>query len=196
MKNLFKRKNQGSISIGILLSWFLFIILILLSFSIEIYFVNLRANMVRDDIVLSNLATYKDIDLRALGDDPSVFKLSNPKKALSTFKIYLKKNMRLDDNMCGKDNSAAIGQVIIKQYIIYNISGNNAEIYTYDTTNGEFIRSVVNDITNNPIVTPYGTVVKRTSIHTTLEFQIQTILNGFSGNKRSVKVMADTDITY
>lgn len=191
------KKKKGSASAIVLLFCGLLPILVLLgSFIVERFALNTTADIARDSIVFSNLACYKDIDKLALGDTPSKFKFSDPNAVINTFKTYLETNMRLDSNMSGVPGSIAVGQVIIKNYIIYNIDGNTAEIITYDYTTGSFTTTTNNDITANPAISPCGTTIKKTAIHTTIEFKMQPILQGLLGKTRIVDVMADTDITY
>ncbi|MCX7884660.1 MAG: hypothetical protein N2448_06485 [Caloramator sp.] len=188
------KKNKGAVQIIILSSWILFILIILIMFTLEIYMINIKAERAQDDIVLSNLAVYKDIDLKALGDTAPVIKISEPMKAFQTFKTYLKKNMYLDENMNGTDRSVAVGNVNIESYIIYNVSGYSMQIFTYNTAANNFDETIVNDVRLNPVFSPSGNRVVKTSIYTKLSFNVQTFLDS-DKKLRKVFVHADTNIT-
>lgn len=200
-------KKKGFMEIGILLWGLLFVLIIVCAFTFEKYLINLKAESAKDDITLSNLATYKDINRFALGEEPQIFKFENNKTlsndpsiedtiaAFNTFKVYLQKNMKLDTNLNGTSKSIAVGQVNIQKYIIYNVINNSVEILTYNNGTNSFNKTVVSDFNSTPVTTPCGTVIKKTSIHTTLEFNIVPLMKGTVGSTRKVTVRADTDIT-
>lgn len=194
MAKLTDKKHKGAISI--LVVWLLTLIILISLGILEMYLMNTKAEMVQNDIVLSNLATYRDIDKKKLGDEPQVFCFSNPEVALKTFKEYLSKNMNLDSNLVARENSIAKGKVNIKEYIIYNIEGAKAEIYTLNGNSGTFSKMIINDINSKPIYTPNKTRVTKTSIHATLRFNIEPLLKGIVGERKEVEITADTDITY
>lgn len=189
-----KFKHKGSIAI--VWTWFVMLTIIIFLGVMEMYFINAKAEMVQNDIVLSNLATYKNIDKKRLGDEPQVFCLSDPEAALKTFKEYLAKNMNLDNNLVARENSVAKGNVIVKDYIIYNVEGTKAEVYTLNSNTNTFSKATITDINSKPIYTPNKTRVTKTSIHATLRFNIEPIMKGILGATKEVEVTADTDITY
>jgi hypothetical protein len=191
----YTNNKKGHIGIAILMSWMLMIIIVLLMFAIEMYFINLKGAIAQDNVMLSNLAIYKDLDLQALGDTPKVFRINDANTALNTFKEYLSKNMDLDSNLVGKSNSIAVGQVKINSYIIYNINGAAAEIYTYDRGTLSFVKTNIANINVTPIYTPLGTRVLKTTVHSKIDFMIEPILKGVLGNTRQVSANVDTDIT-
>lgn len=156
--------------------------------------INIKAERAQDDIVLSNLSAYKDIDLKALGDMPPIIKISEPLKAFQTFNTYLKKNMYLDENMNGTDRSVAVGKVNIESYIIYNVSGYSVQILNYNSSADNFNETIVNDIRLNPVYSPSGNRIVKTSIYTKLSFNVQTFLD-LDNRIKKVFVQADTDIT-
>lgn len=198
MENVFnsKRASKGNIAIWILFAWLLMIMILLSSFLIENYLLNIKAQKVRTAIVVSNLAIYKNIDLQALGDTPSKFKISDPYSALSTFKTYIEKNLNLDSTMNAYTNSVAIGLVKIKMFNIYNIDGNTCQIYTYDYNSDTFSSTTNNDITTTPVICPTGQTVKKTAVYSMLDFSINFLMKGVIGNSKEVTTGALTDITY
>jgi len=191
-----KVKKNGSIAIILLFSWLLFIILLLGAFTFERYLANEKAEMVENDIVFSNLATYKNIDLKALGDTPYSFKFTDPNLALDTFYSYLKTNMKLDNNLQGLSNSVATGTVTVKTYIIYEISGSTCNIYTYNSATKTFNNTTVSDITVTPVTSPSGVNITKTSVYTVLSYNIVPVMPGILGHALPVKTSVLTDITY
>ena len=200
------KTKKGYINILMFIFCILLIIIVFFAFTLERYLINTKGNMAKDGIILSNLATYKNISKKALGDNPNLFKfendaaLSNDKvtpdsiKAYKTFEEYLSANMRLDGNLVGLSNSIAKGKVNITRYIIYNVSENSIEILTYNNLSNSFSVKEVNKGIET-VLTPAGTEVDKTMIHTTIKFNIVPMMKGILGQTREVTVMADTDIT-
>lgn len=187
-------KKDGHIAIGLLAAFLLILVVVIAMFGIEIFFLNLKAEKTQDDIVLSNLASYKDIDKLGLAESTKIFRIGDPNAAFNTFKFYLEKNMLLDSNLNGLNHSIAVGKVNIKQYIIYNIAGNTAQIYTLDPKSNIFTETNITDITLNPVYNPDGVSIKNTSIYTVLNINFDVALKGILGNTRSADVKATTDI--
>lgn len=186
-------KKKGSISVWVLSLGLLFILVLTASGAIDIYLVNIKADKVRDDIVLSNLAVYADLDMTQLAKTPRIFKLRNSNDAVKLFKQYIQKNMALDTNMNGTENSIAVGQVKIKEYIIYSVMGDNIEISKYNPSNGSFTTSVVNR-TITPVKAPNGVEIKETSIYTVLNMNFEVMLKGVLGETCNTDVVALTSI--
>lgn len=186
-------KKKGSISVWVLSLGLLFILVLTASGAIDIYLVNIKADKARDDIVLSNLAVYADLDMTQLAKTPRIFKLRNSNDAVKLFKQYIQKNMALDTNMNGTENSIAVGQVKIKEYIIYSVMGDNIEISKYNPSNGSFTTSVVNR-TITPVKAPNGVEIKETSIYTVLNMNFEVMLKGVLGETCNTDVVALTSI--
>lgn len=189
------KKKKGNASIGALFIMLLFILSLFTGFVIEVYFIHAKAEIAQDDIVFSNLAAYKKIDKTILGNDPSVFWLSDPYDTLEVFKYYLSKNMKLDEGLNGKQGSIAKGNVKIKEYIIYNIEHNRAEIHRYNPDKKEFTLESIDDIQKSPIYSPTNVLITKTSIYTVIEFDIEVMMKGIDGDEKTQMVEALTDIT-
>lgn len=185
-----KGKEKGNVGIAVIGLMCIIILSSLGACTLFYEFITARAEAVQDDITLSNLATYKNIDMDALAEDDKYIKISDTSGAFETFKKHLKTNMKLDDNFSGINGSIANGQVNIEQFTIYNVKDDYVEILSYNETNHMFIRSEVMDKSLTAVKTSNNSIVKNTAINATIRFDINILF----GQKKTVRVSVDTDI--
>lgn len=188
LKKLLRKKSRGDASIAGLSIFMLILISLVLMFTVFYKIIINRVQDVQDDVTLSNLAVYKNIDLDALGQD-NILKISDPNAAFETFKKHLKNNMKLDDNLNGLSGSAADGQVIVDEFTIYNVKGNIIDIWTYSPNNHMFTESIA-DMSLGIVKTSDNSIVKNTSVHATIKFNTDILF----GQKKETSVSVDTDI--
>lgn len=187
-KKLLRKKNKGDASIGVLSLFMLILIALALMFAVFYRILINRMQSVQDDITLSNLAVYKNIDLDTLGQDGTL-KISDSNAAFETFKKHLKINMKLDDNLNGLNGSAADGQVTIDEFTIYNVKGNTVDILTYSSNTHMFTESMA-DKSLSQVKTSDNSIVKNTSVHATIRFNTDILF----GKKKEITTSVDTDI--
>lgn len=169
---------------------------IFLVLAVAIYFIpsnmllnqNVLSQDIQDDLYLANIATYKYIDKRLLGNDEEYLIINDTQKALQIFKDKLKHNMKLDNNFKPIMIKTIEGKVNIKNFIIYNVQGNIVDIYTLNQ-NGIF-NKISKDLSKERVVTPNGYKVTCTTVHTTISFNAK----GMQGEVSEQEVTADTDI--
>ncbi|URZ05898.1 hypothetical protein [Clostridium felsineum] len=187
---ILKKKNEGNTAIAILS---LFTIILIGLFGMFILFHQVlvsRAEGVQDDVTLSNLATYKNIDQQALAINNSDLRITDIEGAFETFKQYLQKNMKLDSNMNGLSGSIADGTVTIKEFTIYNVKENDVEIFTYSDNTHIFVRNEVKDKNTDVVKTVNNAIVKNTTVHATIQYNIDLMF----GNKKEVTTSVGTDL--
>lgn len=188
LKKFLRKKNKGNVSITALSLFMLILITFTLMFAVFYRVLINKMQSVQDDVTLSNLAVYKNIDLDPLGQDGTL-RISDSNAAFETFKKHLKINMKLDDNLNGLSVSAADGQVTIDEFTIYNVKGNTVDILTYSSDTHMFTESTVNKGLN-PVKTSNNSIVKNTSIHATIKFNTNILF----GQKKETSISVDTDI--
>ena len=188
LNNIFNRKADGNTAI-VVLSLFTFIIVSLFGIFIMFHKVMMNgAEGVQDDVMLSNLAVYKNIDRNILAVDSNDLEITDINSALQTFKYYLSKNMKLDSNLKPMIGSVVANQVIVNEFTIYNVKGSIVKISTYN--NGTFTEREVADKITNPVITSNGIIVKNTSIHATISYSVNLLF----GQTKEVTTSVDTDI--
>lgn len=188
LKRLLKIKSKGDVSISVLSIFMLIIISLALMFAVFYRVIINRVQSVQDDVTLSNLAVYKNIDLDYLGKK-GVLRISDVNGAFDTFKKHLQINMKLDSNLNGIGGSAADGQVVIDEFVIYNVEGNNVDIWTYSSDTHMFTESYM-DRSLSPVKTSDNSIVKNTSIHALIKFNTDILF----GQEKETSVSVDTDI--
>lgn len=188
LKKFLKKKSKGDASIAGLSLFMLILITLALMFAVFYKIMINRIQSVQDDVTLSNLAVYKNIDLDALGQDGTL-KISDSNAAFETFKKHLKINMKLDNSLNGLNGSAADGQVTIAGFTIYNVKGNTVDILTYSPNTHMFTESTV-DKSLSVVKTSDNSIVKNTTIHATIKFNTDILF----GQKKETSVSVDTDI--
>lgn len=189
LKKLLRKKSKGDVSIAGLGLVMLILISLILMFTIFYKIIINKVQNVQDDITLSNLAVYKNIDLDSLTKDNKCLRISDPNAAFETFKKHLEINMKLDANLNGLSDSAADGQVTIDEFTIYNVKANNVDIWTYSPSNHTFVESEL-DRSLAVIRTSDDSIVNNTSVHTTISFNTDILF----GQKKKTTVSVDTDI--
>lgn len=183
-----RKKNKGDASIAVLSLFMLIFITLSLMFAAFYRILINRTQSVQDDVTLSNLAAYKNIDLDALGQDGTL-KISDSNAAFETFKKHLETNMKLDDNLNGINGSAAYGQVTIDEFTIYNVKENTVDILTYSPNTHMFTESTA-DKSLSVVKTSDNSIVKNTCIHSTIKFNTDILF----GQKKETSISVDTDI--
>lgn len=205
IKKIINRKDKGGIGIAIV-SLFMLMLLELYIMIPALYQIGVeQAQDIQDDLHLSNLAVYKDVDMNTLAkatvkessqgiyvDD---LKIGDPNTALNTFKDYLETNMNLNSNFYPKNSGIIVGQVAIQEFTIYNVDkdsnivtveryNDNTHMFTTDVEQYKSGESYLVKTSNNK-------AVEDTCVSSAISFETKTIF----GNTAQQHVSVDTDIT-
>lgn len=148
-----------------------FILFPLFSSVIERYLINIRSQIIKDAVDITNISTYVSIDPEYLGRNLVVHNQSE------TWEIYSKllaSNLNLKEDLSPGDNSVADGKVIVESIIIYT---------------GE-----------NPGRCPLGTDIRRPGVHSLITVPVkpslysQIILNLMGKSFIELRVHVDSEI--
>ncbi|AAK79935.1 hypothetical protein BJV85_001900 [Clostridium acetobutylicum] len=183
-------KLKGDASIAVLSLFTVILMGLCLEFVFFHKLIMKEAEGVQDDVILSNLAVYKDVDMEALSFKEGCLKISDYNAAFKTFKDHLQKNMRLDNNFNSLNGQFIEGNVTIDEFTIYNVENNYVEILTYSRENNEFTRREIKNRSINVVKTTDNVVVKNTSVHAAISYDVRLLF----GQKKRVMTSVDTDV--
>lgn len=165
-KSMKDKKGSGVILLTLLFLIPLFVFSIFLIESRYLY--NIK-NVADDAVVSSALAALKSADSVDAAYGEYVL---DKDAAKDTFYEYLKKNMKLDDNMNPMSGSVAAGPVHVDEFIVYNP--------------GDY-----------PTYCPRETLIRNTSIHVIISFKARRPgLTGLFGRYVDIVVHRDVDNFY
>lgn len=156
----------GGIQIALLWIIIFFIIILVGVFTIDVYYTNVKAEIAKDAVTMAALSVYKSIDISQLesGD------ITLNEQIISTFKTYLAKNMKLNNDLSPRPNSIAVSQVEIEEFIIYK-KDSNEKFY------------------------PDGNVINyKPSLYVKIKYDIEPMLKGIVGHKKTVYTSATADL--
>jgi len=166
-----KLKGSAAVDVVIGAAIIIFILLPVFSVAVEKYIVMLKVQVIKDAVDLTNIATYNAIDAGYLGRCAVV---PDKKEVLSIYRSILSKNLNLDENLSGKEGSAAEGMVIIE----------SLDIYTEEL----------------PLTCKNGTELKRPSVHSLVIVPVKpslyrkAIMDRLQKESIFLKVHVDSDI--
>lgn len=187
---MIKIKHNGDASI-VVLSLFVIVLIFLCAGFVIFHAVMVnRAEEIQDDVVLSNLAVYKNVDINALAIDEKNLRISDAAAAFETFIQHLKINMKLNDDFTVSKGSLVIDKVSIDDFTIYNVNKNHVEILSRSGNGNSFTRSEVMDKSVKPVTTSNGVIVRNTSVHATISYNVKLLF----GQIKLVTTSVDTDI--
>ncbi len=160
------KKNAANVDLvsGMML-FFVLIIVIFFCFRITQYMVT--AAIVEDALAASDLASAV-IDVEEYGRTHRLW-IADGKKAFEIYKDALQSNMKLDTQLYSSNNDLILGQVQIKEYIVYNVNGQDIEIEVYDG-NGTLTFTGIGR--EGDVFTPDGICVQNTTIYSRIGFEV------------------------
>lgn len=186
-----KLKNEkGIFSSGIFGILFLFLLFIIFDFIVSRYAIVSESETVHDSLVASNLAALssKNLDLDLIAQYPNVVEIKDPNMVLQTFESHIKNNLNLDDSYKPKNKNFIKSKVNIREFIIYNVNTetNDVVVYTLNTDTMMFSKEDYPNGKGN-LKTSKGNVVNKTTIHSTIDFDIDVIF----GQIKNVQISED-----
>lgn len=187
-----KKKKGAFISavFGILI---LFLLFILFEFIVSKQAIISESETVHDALVVSNLAALgsKNLDLDLLAQYPDVVEIKDPGIVLQTFEKHIRNNLKLDDSYKPVARSFIKSKVDIKEFIIYNVNAETNDVVVYKLNKETMMFSKEDHPNGKGIIkTPKGNVVNKTTIHSTIDFDINIIF----GQIKNVQVSEDNGI--
>ncbi|MBE6049528.1 MAG: hypothetical protein E7214_02420 [Clostridium sp.] len=184
------RKKEGTFLVAATVIFSITTILILITYVVTLNIIRDEAEMASDDLVSSELAVYKDIDMPAMGKSGklNLIKISKYEDAFKTFKRFLKNNFNLDENLTALNKANFIkGKLKIESFIIYNVIDDDVEKIEYK--DGKFSTTKETN-GRNGVVTPKGNLVENTTVYAKVSFDINTMFK----KKKKVELEEETDI--
>lgn len=119
-----------------------------------------------DALAASNLASAV-IDIQEFGSTHNII-VGDPARAFQIYKDALKVNMGLDESM-QSENAAITGNVQILQYIVYNVSGTDIDVYCYGEN--PYTTSYPNGL--GTVTAPNGKIIESTSVYSKITFPVK-----------------------
>ncbi len=156
------KKREGKIETVITFFFVLFVVAILI-YVLQIHiFQNLSMDM-EDALAASNLASAV-IDIQEYGISENLI-IANPQDAFETYQDALKVNMELDDTWYSS-NPAITEPVVIEEYIVYNVYGDDVEIYHFGSN--DYSQVIIGG--KGTVTAPNGKIIETTSIYSKISF--------------------------
>lgn len=158
--------NAGNVDIVSGMMFFCILILtIFFAFRMNQYMVT--AAGVEDALAASNLASAV-IDVEEYGKTHRI-QIADGERAFQIYRDALQSNMRLDQELYSSNNEFVLGQVQIKEYIVYNVYGEEVEIQGFD---GSGALTFAASGRKGDIFTPDRICVENTTIYSRIGFQV------------------------
>ncbi len=159
-------KNTGNVDIVSGMMFFCILILtIFFGFRMTQYMIT--AAGVEDALAASNLASAV-IDVEEYGRTHRLG-IADGEKAFQIYRDALQSNMRLDEELYSSNNEFVLGQVEIKEYIVYNVYGEEVDIQIFDG-NGALTFATIGR--KGDVFTPDRICVENTTIYSRIGFHV------------------------
>lgn len=152
-------------------SLFAFVILLFtVAYEMQIYEYDAVRVFTEDALAASNLASAV-IDLEEYGISHNIV-IRDPDYSYSLYQEALKTNMELDDLWESRNEGVMSGPVEILDYIIYNVSGTDIEIYSYGQN--PYTTVITNGL--GSVESPNGILIESTSVYSRISFPVDGIM--------------------
>lgn len=159
------KKRRGEIATFTLVYLILFL-LVIAAFALQIrQYLALKSDT-EDALAASNLATAV-VDIQEYGISHNLI-VADPDNAYRIFQDTIRVNLNLTDTWM--DSTGRIsGPVTVEQYVIYNVRGQDVEVYSYGP--GVTYASVVNGGIGS-LTAPNGRTIESTSIYSRISYHV------------------------
>lgn len=147
--------------------FFFLMVLLVALFQFKIYACMAAGAYVEDALAVSNLASAL-IDVEEYGRSHSV-RIGDTQKAFRVYRDALYYNLALDEAGCSAKEELLAGQVELREYIVYNVLGQEIQISVYDGE-GNCLRQERERPGN--VRTPDGVPVEHTTIYSRVGFRV------------------------
>lgn len=172
--------KKETASVDIVAGAMLFLILVLIIFfGFRMTQYMITAAGVEDALAASNLASAV-IDLEEYGKSHEIY-IEDVEKAFRMFREALICNLKLDDYLNTTNQNFLTGQVMIKEYRIYNVKNGQVEAWLLNGS-GEVISCTWGKV--GEITTPDHVYVESTTIYSKITYQVEGLAGQeFAGEK-------------
>lgn len=161
------KKEEANVDIVAGAMFFLILVLtIFFGFRITQYMIT--AAGVEDALAASNLASAV-IDLEEYGKTHEIF-IADEDKSFQIFREALICNLKLDENLNTTNKNFLTGQVLIKEYRIYNVRNENVEVLVLNGL-GEKMSYTLGKV--GEITTPDHKCVESTTVYSKIAYQVE-----------------------
>ncbi len=184
-------KKSGSIIVEATVFFLIISLMIFIFYITALGQARTQREMVSDDLVSSELAAFKDIDMEKLGesDDLTLIVVTDPEASFETFKHHLKYNLNIDDNFKPRSEFHFIkSKVNLDDFYIYNVYGEDVEFLKLNSSGGFDKTTVTNG--KGTLKTPSDKAIEATTIYAKISFEVESIFN----NKVMVSTSEEVDI--
>lgn len=161
-----KRKGQIAILIPLFVAIF---ILVLVSYSLQMHQYRSTKTLTEDALAASNLASAV-IDTEEYGITHHII-IASPEYSYMLYQEALRINLNLDESWQSDNKAAIAGRVDILDYIIYNVRGNDIEVYSF----GQNHYSTVIQNGLGSTRSPNGILIESTSVYSRITFPVEGI---------------------
>lgn len=150
--------------------WFLLFAGLLLCAFLQLEVFRSSSQYMEDALAASNLAAAV-IDVEEYGISHGI-RIDDPQEARRRYMTALKGNLKLDDKWECANKELISGPVTIENFTVYNVSGNDVEIYSFEE-DGSVKRT---QGTLGRVTAPDGTAVEATGIYSEISYAVRGIL--------------------
>jgi hypothetical protein len=155
---------------------------LMMCFELQIEAYRQTSLYMEDALAASNLASAL-MDVEEYGISRKIV-LDNPDEHFEIYKKALKSNLSLDEEWKCANTGLISGNVVIEQYIIYNVDGDNVETIKIDNMGNETYESVSLD----NAFAPNGVKIETTGVYSEISFPVDGFF-GVSVNARKGKLV-------
>ena len=189
------KKKKGELILQSTITYTITLILAMIVFTMSYGIIMTEAEMCGDDLISSELAVYKDIDMEELGKSDELRKIiiTDYEKAFQTFNEYLCKNLNLDEDLNPRyiEYNFIKSRVNIDSFIIYNVYKDSIQTITYNGSHdNKFTDTGFIENAKGSIISPKGNTIENTTVYAKISFNIRTIFN----NEKTVSIEEESDI--
>lgn len=163
------KKHEGKIELFV--SLYLTIILVLMLMTqLQLKQYRVIRGFVEDALVSSNLASAV-ADIQEYGIQHHLV-IKDPDRAYEMYQEALKINLRLNNSWEYPDKSVITGPVEVLEYIVYNVRGNDVEVFSY-TGGGSSSYQAPGGL--GSVASPNGILIESTSVYSRIGFPVEGV---------------------
>ena len=167
-----------------MIAMFLFLMaLIVVLFQFKTYVYMVAGAYVEDALAASALASAL-IDVEEYGRSHDI-RIADTRNAFWIYRDALYYNLVLDEDGFSEKEELLTGKVRLERYIVYNVSGEEIQITSYD---GEGNCLGMETAPPGTVRTPDGVSVEHTTIYSCVNFQVKGMLGGIINARKGKSV--------
>lgn len=165
-----KKKREGQIATFFSMFMVIFSVLII-GYQLQLQQFRATKTVTEDALAASNLASAV-IDIEEYGSNHNII-IKQTDRAFQLYKDSLKVNLKLTGEWECENKALISGQVEIVDYIIYNVQGEDIEVFRYGKSPGQsMFPSGLGSVS-----APNGQLIESTSIYSKITFPVEAIFD-------------------